>query len=571
MRIRAISFRPPLAFGRLGGANSPMDNYVWRDDPTIHGAARTIIEPALTLDVLADGSIFPFTPAVLRFRDNGQLRPHAPFFELWATVEYGADDTGEKPGTKAELALTSARLQAMGGELASLVYSVTVANRKAARRTGDDANAYLAAAQVRGDDFTKRQLLASTPTLPGGTPLVDPAHPIPLGYFQVIRPVPSQMNTVDLDILRVRFTPATGEVYGPPTAVVGLDKLTGRSYEIVRPANRILNPNTSWPGYIRGDADPQPSDTYDGADQGQTRSWGVVDDTCDGIITANLVISGRNLSAMCRVTVGAPDYAPDRRPFASLADDLADRDCEPTDGLQLLKENPTTQHRFADLFERVWETSSLTNLDSIRAGALRQNGNFPATEIATKAGLPRTDEYSMFPRDVPYADANIQTQIPSEPRPGDDLIFTRLIALAHESLADQDALIDFLLSRPDRLRLMLRPAYGAFHQLAESVASDADPDPTFRDPRIDRDRMFDMRMPPYMRDETASPLALTRRQYVELMSYIQIISAQPPASTEAVTALAQLQPSPDAAGIPAISTPLRRRVNQRLRMIGAQP
>jgi hypothetical protein len=559
MQIAAISFRPPLAFGHLGGASTPMDNYVWRDDPTIHGSARTVIEPALTLQVLADGSIFPATPTVLRFRENTKLRPIAPFFELWATVGFDADDAGHQPGSEAEVPLTGKLLQAAGGRLSDLVYGVTVANRKAARRTLDDSNAFVATVRVCGDDFEQHQLLASSHVLSGATPLVDPARPIPLGSFRVIRPVAGQVNAVDLDILRVRFIPAAGEVYGPPTAVTGRDNCKG-PYEIVRPANRILNAAASWVTYRRGmPTDPQPADTYDGADQGENQSLGVVDDTCDGIITASLAIGARNLSASCRICVGPPDFAPDRRPFISLADDLADRDREPFDRQQLLHDGAATAHRFADLFQRVWETASLTNLDAIRARALEDN--------ADDQKPPRTDEFSMrYPKDAPYADAKVEALIPREPPAPHDLVFTKLIAQAHQALADEDEFIEFVLSDPTRLRRLIRPAYGAFHQLPGSVSANAASDDRFRDPRITRDRMHDMRMPPYMRDEIAQALALTWRQYQELMSYVDIALAE--TGGKGVGGEEPMAAGIDQAEPAAIVTALRRRVQQRLRMIG---
>lgn len=90
MRITGIFFRPPLAIARLGGAGTPMDSYVWREDPTMHGAARNVIDPAVSFEVLADGSLSPFVPSVIRFRDRGLLRPVAPFFEVWARIQYGS-------------------------------------------------------------------------------------------------------------------------------------------------------------------------------------------------------------------------------------------------------------------------------------------------------------------------------------------------------------------------------------------------------------------------------------------------------------------------------------------------
>lgn len=568
MQITAISFRPPLAFGHLGGASTPMDNYVWRDDPTIHGSGRTVIEPALTLQVLADGSVFPATPTVLRFRENTKLRPTAPFFELWAAVRFDADDAGHQPGSAAEMPLTGELLQAAGGQLSDLAYDVTVGNRKAARRTLDDSNAFVATVQVRGDDFEQHRLLASSPVLSGATPLVDPARPIPLGSFRVIRPVAGQVNAVDRDILRVRFTPAAGEVYGPPTAVTGSDHGKG-PYVIVQPANRILNEAASWVTYIRGKpTDPQPADTYDGADQGNgnDQSLGVVDDTCDGLITASLALDGRTLSASCRICVSPPDFAPDRRPFVSLADDLADRDREPLDRQQLLDDGAATAHRFADLFQRVWETASLANLDAIRARALEEN----AGDNAGDQTPPRTDEFSMrYPEDAPYADAKVEALIPRELPASDDLVFTKLIAQAHETLADEDSFIEFVLSQPMRLRQLIRPAYGAFHQLPASVPANATPNDSFRDPRIARDRMHDMRMPPYMRDDIAQALALTWRQFQELMSYVDIALAA--TGGKGVGGQELMAAGIDKEQPAAIVTALRRRMQHRLRMIGGIP
>ena len=570
IRITGIFFRPPLAIARLGGADTPMDSYVWREDPTVHGAARNVIEPAVSFEVLPDGSLSPFVPSVIRFRDQGRLRPVAPFLELWARIEHGAQDAGSDapaPGTEAEVPLTGALLTQVGAGLSDVVYGVRVANRKAARRTGDESNGFSAGVQVQGDDVTPRPLLASSPPRPGGAPLVLPEHPVPLGCFQVIRPVAGQVGPVDLDVLRVRFTPARGEVYGPPSAVVGLDDRSGRAYEIVPPGNRVLNPAASWVRYTGADTDPQPSDTYDGADQGNNQSWGVVDDTCDGIITADLVVHGQRFSAQARICVGPPDYAPDRRPFVSLADDLADRDLDPAGAAGLLAAEADTQRRLADLFQRVWETASLVNVDAIRARALGDNRGFPPPAAAN---LPHTDDTSMRPSDIPFADAKVEALIPETPTDSVQLVFSTLVALAHDPLAEEDELVDFLFNQSERLRLMIRPAYGAFHQLSAAVAAGQAPAPAFRDPRVLRDHMHDMRMPPYMRDETATALGLTRRQYEELMVYVAAVATELDKATPADTDRAGPAPTLLARSTTVgVWTPLGRRVQRRLRQAAA--
>ena len=137
-------------------------------------------------------------------RDGNLLRPVAPFFELWVRGDAG------------EHALTAAWLKANSGSLDKITYTVTAANKKAARRCGVPSCAFSATVRVSGNDHRKYPLLASSPKLPSGEDgLVLPNSPIPLGHFQVIKPVPGAAMDVDLNVLRVRFTPARGEVYGP--------------------------------------------------------------------------------------------------------------------------------------------------------------------------------------------------------------------------------------------------------------------------------------------------------------------------------------------------------------------
>lgn len=579
MKIRTVFFRPPLAFARLGGARSPMDNYLWREDPTIHGAARTVVEPAPSFEILPNGGIYPFTPSVIRFREGKQLRPVAPFFELWASVEYGAGDPEVSadappgagppdrpaPGSTAAVPLTAALLERLDAGLSDVVYEIRVANRKAARRTGDETNAYEAGARVGGADFGVHPLPASTPPSPGSEPLVRPEHPIPLGSLRVVRPVAGRAGEVDLDVLRVRFTPPRGEVYGPPSAVVGRDGPTGREYEMVPAANRILNPAASWLRYTRDYTryqHPEPSDTYDGAGEGAEVAWGVVDDTSDGVLRAEVVVDGQRFTASARICVGPPDFAPDRRPFLSLADDLTDRDAEPPGADELLAAEDDTQQRLTDLFQRVWETAGLVNLDAIRARGLRDNTFYP--DDPRIGELPYTDMRSMRPADTPYADAKVQALIPADPSGSAELVFTRLVELAHDQLAEADELMTFLLNQAQRVRQLIRPAYGAFGQLSPTVVPTQEPDPRFRDPRIFRDQMHDMRMPPYMRDELAGALGLTRHQYLTLLAYVDAVAT---AVDEVAAAVAAPAGAREAATLSRM--PFRRRVQHRLQRIQA--
>ena len=73
----------------------------------------------------------------------------------------------------------------------------------------------------------------------------------------------------------------------------------------------------------------------------------------------------------------------------------------------------------------------------------------------------------------------------------------------------------------DRIRKLLRPPWGRLREL--EVKPSTKPAPHHRDPRVARDGLHDMRMPPYMRDSDAAPLSLTHRQYADVMALIDTL------------------------------------------------
>jgi hypothetical protein len=531
-RVVEMYFMPPNAVARVGGSDNPLEAFEWATDVSTHGAHQTIIKPAVTLDVAADGSLRPYIPNVIRFRDGDQLRPAAPFFELWLRVQ--SAETGQIREERA----TTELLEELGASVDNLRFNVTVANCKAQRRTGSAACSFIARADVAGTDHERKPLLAISPHTADQEPLVYPDKPIPLGAFQVIRPASATAMGVDLSQIRVRFTPARGEVYGPPNAIVGPPSpaqpgeivaapiLPGVLHEIVPERNRILNPNTPWSTYImnaKGQTDPQPCDSYDGADVGDWRSWGVVDDTCDGTIAAQLVVRGQRFVATARVLSGVPDYAPDRRPFYSLAGDLADRELPSAEvSKQTLDE---TSAEIADLFARVFETAGLMNLDAMRYKAIEININDPPPP--NYPGLPKINEEMMTKDDTPYVDliprlldsdkvAQESVGVRFEPLP-----YTQVVTAAHAQLTDMVTLKDFLVTHKEHVQRLIRPPYGRFTQLKD--APDAVPDPHFRDARVARDSLHDMRMPPFMRDSDENPLSLTWRDHDTLMRFIDLL------------------------------------------------
>jgi hypothetical protein len=541
--IEQIYFLPPMAVARLGGSDTPLDSFTWIEDPSLNGAGLTVISPTVSLNVQSDGSVRAVLPDSIQFRDGNKLRPVAPFLELWAKVSDKADI----------VPLNLALLAENGAALENISYTITAANRKAARRSGDTACAYQAGIQVLGNDHGSQPMLASSL---GPQPLVSPDRPIPLGTFQVIRPTPNRTDLgVDLSVLRVRYTPARGLVYGPLSATSAVEpdlNMPGRLHEIVPPENRILNSNTAWNVY---DADPtrfnnpEPSDTYDGADDSTRRnqSYGVVDDTCDVTIEASAVFNGRKrLAAQGRIFCGPPDFAPDRRPFVSLADELIDRDPPSTEGPEQLRD---ALDRLGDLFQRVYETASLANVDATRRTML---GGQPRSPIKPETTLPG----SMTKSDTPYFDKD--DDLNSPPSTHEKLPYASVAHAVHAPLTDVEDLALFLRGNAELVRRLIRPPYGAFSELEVNPDPGAPPNTNHRDPRNDRDNLHDMRMPPYMRDSDASPLSLTRRQYLFLMDILDRL--QSPTADE-------LSLAPAVGAQKDAAAPLRTRVREHVERV----
>jgi len=358
---------------------------------------------------------------------------------------------------------------------------------------------------------------------------------------------------VDLSILRVRFIPARGYVYGPPDADAGpasplppggalpFQTLGGALHEIVPKQNRFLNPNTPWSHYTmdgKCQQDPQPSDSYDGANVGSNRSWGVVDDTCDGLIQADVVVGGQRFGATTRVFSCCPDFAPDRRPFFSLTDDLADRDQHPMPEF--------LEGEIADLFVRVFETASTVNLNATRDHGINENMTDPPP--SNYSGLPEIGWKSMTKDDRGYVDLlNQREMLPSSSVPRERLGYAAIAREAHAPLCDLDSLIDLLRSKKEYVQMLIRPPFGHLRELETDPGPK--PNPRFRDPRVPRDTLNDMRMPPYMRDSDETPLSITYRQYQALMKYIDQLTAAPQLTTTG-------------AGVPRSNGPVSRRISR---------
>ncbi|MDO9092765.1 MAG: hypothetical protein Q8R98_22885 [Rubrivivax sp.] len=539
-----LFFNPPMAIARVGASDTPMVAFEWRAATAAHSGTQTVIDPSLSFEVQADGGLKPFMPTEIRFKeDDGSIRPVAPFIELWARLQRSED------GLLEEAPVTLQLLAELGINLKHVAVEVTASNNKAARRTGYNACSFTARAEIAGTDHGVHALRAFSRHTSGQQPLVLHDKPIPLGQVQWIKPSPRldpEFPEVDLSVLRLRFTPAKGEVYGPPRAAYGPDRQTvtgandtleftakedGRIHMIVKPENRILSDDTPFSSYrmLTGlFEDPQPQDGYDGSDEGDNTAWGVVDDTCDALISASVAWQGGRCTANARVFVGPPQYAPDRRPFYGIDADLQDRD-EPL--MEVDADNfDEVKDQVVELFRRVFETASSLNLDASRTEALQDNAAKISASTPPTPGLPAVGAASMTRTDTPYVD-RVPDLTPGQRESvfttsvrGDRLTYTEVVPFVHGQLMDEAVLLDFLRRKHAHVRRLLRPPFGTLPEW--DLEPGPQPNPAFRDPRVLRDLMHDMRMPPYMRDAFYVPLSLTRRQYHMMIDFLDLLAAQ---------------------------------------------
>ena len=517
MPIQAIFCDPPLSIARIGGSSVPMDAFTWVPSTDPHNPGETRIAPTWTLDIQPDGSVVPRMPKQVVLRDAGDLRPVAPFVELWC--DEGPDG---QPQNWNRVPLTAAKLKSEGLDVANLTFTIEAMNSKAMRRTGNPDLRFgtFQPVQIFGHQYVARGLegisppTATTPMIPRGQN-GNPGRHIDLGKVQVIRPTtqPAPGTTpwdseVNVDVVRLRFTPPRGEFYGP-VAIAGTGvNVGGTFYPRVPAANAFLTDNAGWLGAEGLQAPIVPRDTFDGAEQpGGGRSLGIVDDTCELriVVTLDQTAIGRtSLESHANIFSGPPDYAPDRRPFHSLADSLNDSAAPAAIAQRNQQLDDASRDRWIeDLFERTFETVSLMNVDFWRRA--RASSLTPAEQRPQPIPNDRYPEAERAMGSLDkLRDGNIAIEAPSDNVP---LPLSERARERHRGLADILALKNFVRENPDRLRALVRPPYSFVATENGSATT--------------------MQMPPFMRASNALPLTLAKWQYDLLMAWRDAVVASP--------------------------------------------
>jgi hypothetical protein len=532
--IQTILVTPAIAIARLGGSTKPQDAYKWIESPNPRSRGETAIAPDWSLTVQTDGTVEPVMPVAINFRDGALIKPVCPFFELWALV----GEPASAPVTWREVPLTPALLTQHGAALSDLVFRIDAKNLKVARRTSDPELRFgtFPPLEVRANSNSPVPILASSPPgVPATRRMIPANRNVPLGSFQVMKsraqPAPGSTpwtEVVNVELMRFRFTPARGHSYGPPQAA--LPQPAG-SFAPVEASRAFLNQNTAWVRF-RGNIpyDP-PQDTYDGADVGNDVSLGVVDDTCGGRVEISLRLPApvnRTLTTAATIFVAPPDFAPDRRPFLSLADELNDRGSDSVARTAAMSDGDRDAW-VEDLFERIYETLSLLNVDRWRRDkAVTLTGNRLAptpipgddTRRATLA-MGGSDRLRNKLFALPAESQNIHLPLTAHAR-------TR-----HRLLADLDYLRDFVVQSPGRLASLIRSSFEAERgETTDGIGTTT------------------MRMPPFMRNSNGGPLTLAPWQHDLLMAWVnelENLQAAPMAAVPSKAAKPAVEALSDAA------------------------
>ncbi len=349
MSIHEIRILPPLAVARLGSSPLPLANYdvvVRPGDPL--GYRHIVPAPTLAVD-RASGEITAVeTPAEVRFKDDtGAIHPVAPFLELWARTS----EEGLEP-------LTIALLAAEGLSPADVSWTVRVGNIKAFRRTGKEGDRiYAEAGPLSGHGVHP---------LLGHCANFKPGKTLPLGTVQYLKPTPRFPE------IRLRFTPAEGKVYGP-------DPDDPNTVDDVYDATR-----GTWKGYIEPSSGPlltTPAQIFAGDAVGKDdwKSFGYLDDECDGLVEVHLTIGGHPLTAFARIGAGPPAFAPDSFPVRTVADELEQALLGPR-----VAAHDVPSAEAEEIVRRAFETVRLMNTAVM-------NGNVVDSQIDVASTMVRQD------------------------------------------------------------------------------------------------------------------------------------------------------------------------------------
>jgi hypothetical protein len=223
-----------------------------------------------------------------------------------------------------------------------------------------------------------------------------------------------------------------------------------------------------------------------------------VDDTCEARVELFFALpnqGGRTVSAAASIFVAPPDFAPDRRPFLSLADELNDRSADAT-ARSAAMGAADLDAWVEDLFERVYETASLFNVDFWR------NAGRAANLAGAQVAAPIVGDGVANPTRAMGGRDALRNRLYALPAATavERLPLSEHARMRHRTLSDLEALRGFVQNNPGRIQSLVRRPFALL-------------------PNEDALRTT-MAMPPFMRNSNALPLTLAAWQYELLIRWV---------------------------------------------------
>jgi hypothetical protein len=364
MPILGLCILPPIAIGRFGSSATPLEAFdleVLEEDPL--GFRKICPRETLEIDPASGAVARKYTPERIRFRDGDAVRPVAPFLEVFAQT---AADAWEP--------LTLGLLSDAGLGPQDVRWTVEVANRKIFRQTGNKDDQVSASVGPFSDHQVHELRGECTNFLNGKS--------IPLGNVRYICP------TADFPEIRLRFTPATGKVYGSSLrrrTNASTDEsmedpvFKGHHDRIVYDADR-----GDWLNFSNDQTSPtitSPGDIYQGIPSNDPNKgaicWGYLDDVCDGPVSVELTVDkekGLTLQARAWVSACMPAFAPDSQPVRTVADELEQLILGPE-----IDDSEVSIDAAAEIVRRALETIRLMNTRAMNANVTDGRVNIAST------------------------------------------------------------------------------------------------------------------------------------------------------------------------------------------------
>ncbi|SFW75040.1 hypothetical protein [Chitinophaga sancti] len=380
MKIIELRILPPIAIGRLGESDVPMEAYdleLSKEKPLDY--RKIIPQTTLSVDPVT-GEIKAYNPENIKFKDvsslenrKGKIHPVSPFLEVFAITDQKPDEL---------VPVTEELLVQSGLSLQDISWNVDVANIKIFRRTGDE-NDKMSAVINNINSHELKPLLADCNNF-------LPDKKLPLGFVQFIKP------TKEFPELRLRYTPAGGIVYGsrpirktgPNEGDTEPDPTFHDKEDRVLYDRIIYDPEKGkWCDKYKEGSNPNifytvPAQIFAGYsytdELGETWqvSWGYIDDECDGFVTVKLNVSDKKtLTAKAHISAGPPAFAPDTLPIRVVSDELE----------QILLstdiEGEVSIEEAEDIIRRAFETIRLMNTTIMNGNSYEGKQNVASTMV----------------------------------------------------------------------------------------------------------------------------------------------------------------------------------------------